>query len=103
MSEMSGYATRSQAAEGGPSAAKPATRRRRPHPARRARRIVGAAGMSGMLLMTGYMTLNSAQGASADSVTAGTSTTKSVVATLKSGAATAATPAATANSTSKTS
>ena len=56
-----------------------------------------------MLVMTGYMTLNSAQGASADSATVGTSTTKTVVATLKSGAATAATPSATANSTSKTS
>ncbi len=56
-----------------------------------------------MLLMTGYMTLNSAQSTSADSAPVGTSTTKSVVATLSSGAATAVTPSTTANSTSKTS
>ena len=33
-------------------------RRKRPHPARRARRVAGAAGVGGMLLMTGFLAVD---------------------------------------------
>jgi hypothetical protein len=73
-------------------------RRKRPHPARTARRAVGAAGIGGMLLMTGYMAVNSAtstaQATTSVSATAG-STSKATV--------TAASPAKVAQSTSKSS
>jgi hypothetical protein len=72
-------------------------RRKRPHPARTARRAVGAAGVGGMLLMTGYMVVNSATtSAQTTSQTTGQSTSQSKTAT-------AATPATVAQSTSKAS
>ena len=81
------------------SSSQPSIRRKRPHPARTARRAVGAAGVGSMLLMTGYMVANNA------SVTAATNTstaTQSVGAASKT-AASAATPSTVAQSTSKSS
>ena len=40
--------------------ASPTARRRRPHPARRARRLTGAAGVVGTLAMTTYMAIHAA-------------------------------------------
>jgi hypothetical protein len=77
----------------------PQVRRKRPHPARSARRAVGAAGVGGMLLMTGYMVANSAITTSAQSNT--TLATSGANAGSKSAAP--ATPSAAAQSTTKTS
>jgi hypothetical protein len=76
--------------------AQPPAKRKRAHPARTARRAVGAAGIGSMLLMTGYMVVNNA---SATSVT----TTATGTATGVKSTATAATPATVAQSTSKSS
>lgn len=73
-------------------------RRKRPHPARTARRAVGAAGIGGMLLMTGYMAVNGA----ATTAQATTSVSSAAGATAKA-TATAATPTKVAQSTSKSS
>lgn len=73
-------------------------RRKRPHPARTARRAVGAAGIGGMLLMTGYMAVNAAT----TTAQATTSVSATAGATAKS-TATAATPSKVAQSTSKSS
>lgn len=86
-----------------PAAARPA-RRRRPHPARRARRIVGATGVTSLLVLTGAMTIAANQNASASAATsAATSATTaaSTSASKSTATATAATPASTASSASK--
>lgn len=80
-----------------PAAARPA-RRRRPHPARRARRIVGATGVTSLLVLTGAMTIAANQNASAS---AATSATTAASTSASKSTATAATPASTASSTSK--
>ena len=77
-------------------------RRKRPHPARTARRAVGAAGVGGMLLMTGFMALNTAAGttaaapaASAAATATGTATAAGATTNKLTGATTASTTAAT--------
>lgn len=82
-----------------PAAARPA-RRRRPHPARRARRIVGATGVTSLLVLTGAMTIAANQNASASAATSAT-TAASTSASKSTATATAATPASTASSASK--
>lgn len=54
-----------------------AAKRRRPHPARRARRMAGVAGLSSMLLMTGYMTINGATSSAQAATPSTTATTTS--------------------------
>jgi len=105
MNKISERATGNPSGEGQRSAGQPAVRRRRPHPARRARRVVGAAGVSGMLLMTGYMTLNAAQSASAGPSSTATATPAQRAATVKSStvAVAAAKPSTTPITVSKSS
>ena len=69
-------------------------RRRRPHPARNARRIVGVAGIAGTVLLTGCMATGAANSGSAAQTTTQTAT-KSATAT-----ASAATPSASASTAS---
>ncbi|MBK9971730.1 MAG: hypothetical protein IPP16_13790 [Acidimicrobiaceae bacterium] len=97
-------------------------RRKRPHPARTARRAVGAAGVGGMLLMTGYMALNAAtttaaavptataapatataSGSTTDKLTGATTASTTAVATASTTAATPAPPATVAQTTTKSS
>lgn len=80
-----------------PTTQRPA-KRKRPHPARTARRAVGAAGIGGMLLMTGYMAVNASSATSATTTVTATGT-----ATGAKSTATAATPTTVAQSTSKSS
>jgi hypothetical protein len=91
--------TNAAPANAGPARTVPAVRRKRPHPARRTRRIAGATGVVGMVVMTGYMSLNpstsSAQPANSVTTVAASSASKTATAKATSGA-TAAAPAATA-------
>jgi ammonia channel protein AmtB len=82
-----------------PTTQRPA-KRKRPHPARTARRAVGVAGIGSMLLMTGYMAVNSASATSATTTVTGTGTG---TATAAKSTASAATPTTVAQSTSKSS
>ena len=77
-------------------------RRRRPHPARNARRIVGVAGIAGTVLLTGCMATGAANSGSAAQTTTQTAT-KSATATATASAtasASAATPSASASTAS---
>lgn len=81
------------------------TPRKRPHPARRARRAVGTVGVGGMLLMTGYMVVN---GATVSAVSVANSNSSLLSATATNGStgkatAIAAAPQKAAQSTSKAS
>jgi len=97
--------------EPGKSVKPAAQRRKRPHPARRARRIGGAASVGTMLLMTGYMSFNAASGTStaAAQTTAATTaattatTTAATTATTTATTVKATTPATAAQTTTKTS
>ncbi len=76
-------------------------RRKRPHPARRARRVAGAAGVGGMLLMTGFLAVD---GSAAAATNPSNSSLTAIANRSNSTAiATPAAPATVAQSTSKAS
>jgi hypothetical protein len=71
------------------------TRRRRPHPARRARRTVGWASAGGLLAMSGWMAIDASNAATvATSTTPAVPQTTSPTATTPAAAATTPTTAA---------
>jgi hypothetical protein len=88
------------------------TRKRRPHPARRARRVTGAGGFAAIAVLTGCMAAGATSGSSASTtvsadrsatVTAATTATTAATTVATTATVQAATPTAVADTSTKSS